>query len=55
MPSLGYLHLHESEFTLTPRRIPAEQKSADKSRVDLDMVAGEKSVSEAESGWLGGV
>ena len=43
-------HLHENKFSLTPRRIPVERKaSADKSRVDLDMVAGEKSGSEAES------
>ena len=33
-------HLHENKFTLTPRRIPVERKaSADRSRVDLDMVA----------------
>ena len=47
-------HLHENKFTLTPRRIPVERKaSADKSRVDLDMVASEESGSEAESGWSG--
>ena len=47
-------HLHENQFTLTPRRIPVERKaSADKSRVDLDMVASEESGSEAESGWSG--
>ena len=47
-------HLHENKFTLTPRRILVEQKaSADKSRVDLDMVASEESGSEAESGWSG--
>ena len=47
-------HLHENKFSLTPRRIPVERKaSADKSRVDLDMVASEESGSEAESGWSG--
>ena len=51
-------HLHENKFTLTPRRIPVERKaSADKSRVDQNidqnMVAGEESGSEAESGWSG--
>ena len=47
-------YLDENKFTLTPRRIPAERKAtADKSRVDLDMVAGEESGSEAESGWSG--
>ena len=43
-----------NKFSLTPRRIPVERKaSADKSRVDLDMVASEESGSEAESGWSG--
>ena len=43
-----------NKFSLTPRRIPVERKaSADKSRVDLDMVAVEESGSEAESGWSG--
>ena len=47
-------HLAENKFTLTPRRIPVERKaSADKSRVDQDMVAGVDSGSEAESGWSG--
>ena len=47
-------HLHENKFTLTPRRIPVERKaSAEKSRVDLAMVASEESGSEAESGWSG--
>ena len=43
-----------NKFSLTPRRIPVERKaSADKSRVDLAMVASEESGSEAESGWSG--
>ena len=47
-------HLPVNKFSLTPRRIPVERKaSADKSRVDLDMVASEESGSEAESGWSG--
>ena len=47
-------HLPVNKFSLTPRRIPVERKaSADKSRVDLAMVASEESGSEAESGWSG--
>ena len=47
-------HLPVNKFSLTPRRIPVERKaSADKSRVDLDMVASEESGSEAESGGQG--
>ena len=47
-------HLPVNKFSLTPRRIPVERKaSADKSRVDLDMVASEKSGSEAKSGGWG--
>ena len=47
-------NLHENKFTLTPRHIPVERKaSADKSKVDQNMVAGDESGSEAESGWSG--
>ena len=46
--------VHESKFSLTPRRIPVERKtSADKRGVDQDMVAREESGSDAESGWSG--
>ena len=46
--------LDKNKFKLTPRRIPAERKAtADKRTVDVDMVAGEESGSEAESGWSG--
>ena len=42
------------KLMLTPRRMSAERKAtADKSRVDADMVAGDESGSEAESGWSG--
>ena len=46
--------MHENKFSLTPRRIPVERKtSAAKREVDQDMVAKEKSVLDAESGWSG--
>ena len=46
--------LDKNKFKLTPRHIPAERKAtADKRTVDVDMVAGEESGSEAESGWSG--
>ena len=49
--------LHANKFSLTPRRIPVERKTAIKQDVDQEMVAREESktdaVSDAESGWSG--
>ena len=46
-----------NKFSLTPRRIPVERKTAIKQDVDQEMVAREESkteaVSDAESGWSG--
>ena len=49
--------IHANKFSLTPRRIPVERKTAAKQEVDQEMVAREESksdaVSDAESGWSG--
>ena len=49
--------IHADKFSLTPRRIPVERKTAAKQDVDQEMVAREESksdaVSDAESGWSG--
>ena len=49
--------IHANKFSLTPRRIPVERKTAIKQDVDQEMVAREEcktdAVSDAESGWSG--
>ena len=49
--------IHANKFSLTPRRIPVERKTAIKQDDDQEMVAREESktdaVSDAESGWSG--
>ena len=49
--------IHADKFSLTPRRIPVERKTAAKQEVDQEMVAREESKSDAgsdaESGWSG--
>ena len=49
--------IHANKFSLTPRRIPVERKTAAKQEVDQEMVAREESKSDAdsdaESGWSG--
>ena len=49
--------IHANKFSLTPRRIPVERKTAIKQDDDQKMVAREESktdaVSDAESGWSG--
>ena len=49
--------IHANKFSLTPRRILVERKTAAKQEVDQKMVAREESksdaVSDAESGWSG--
>ena len=49
--------IHANKFSLTPRRIPVERKTAAKQEIDQEMVAREESksdaVSDAESGWSG--
>ena len=49
--------IHADKFSLTPRRIPVERKTAAKQDVNQEMVAREESksdaVSDAESGWSG--
>ena len=49
--------IHANKFSLTPRRIPVERKTAAKQEVDQEMVAREEGKSDAdsdaESGWSG--
>ena len=41
--------IHANKFSLTPRRIPVERKTAAKQEVDQEMVAREESKSDAVS------